>query len=59
MQNQAAIPLLLIGLIAIHFLTLNNGIQMYKKINPKHHLIRVGISIFLIVLTVQALRVNL
>ena len=54
MQNYIALPLLLIGLIAIHFLTLNNGMQMYKKINAKHHLIRVGISIFLIVLTANS-----
>ena len=40
---------LTIGLILIHIATINNGFKMYGKINLKHHIVRLGISIALIV----------
>ena len=42
-----AIPLLVIGLIAIHLLTINNGLHMHGKIKPGHHLLRLAFSLIL------------
>lgn len=38
---------LTLGLIAIHLLTINNGLKLYGKINPGHHLFRLAISAIL------------
>lgn len=51
-QGQMGVTMLIVGLVAIHLLTLNNGWYMYGKINLRHHLLRLGISILLLVLTV-------
>lgn len=42
--------LLLTGLIMIHIAAIRNGLNMYGKLNLKHHLVRLGISILIIVL---------
>lgn len=49
-RSSAAFPVLLVGLAAIHGLAINNGHKMFGKINPTHHLARLGVSILLIVL---------
>lgn len=38
------------GLVLIHISTIFNGLKMYGKINPKHHIIRLIFSLILIVL---------
>lgn len=40
--------ILILGLLLIHFSAINNGFKMYGKINKKHHLIRLLISILII-----------
>lgn len=47
-----AIYLLIIGLLLIHAAAINNGFKMYGRINIKHHLIRLSVSILIIVLFV-------
>jgi len=42
--------LLITGLIMIHIAAIRNGLKMYGKLNLKHHLVRLGISILIIVL---------
>ena len=37
---------LILGLLLIHFSAINNGFKLYGKINIKHHLIKLIISIF-------------
>ena len=44
------IYILIIGLILIHISAINNGYKMYGKINPKHHMVRLCISIVIIIL---------
>jgi uncharacterized membrane protein len=43
------IYVLITGLISIHVSAINNGYKMYGRINPKHHVIRLCISIALII----------
>lgn len=45
-----SITLLIVGLIAIHILTLINGYRLYGKINIKHHIIRFILSAIIVVL---------
>ena len=40
--------ILILGLLLIHFSAINNGFKLYGKINIKHHLIRLIISILII-----------
>jgi hypothetical protein len=42
--------ILIIGLVAIHTLTIINGFHLYGKVNIRHHLFRFVVSIFLLVL---------
>lgn len=49
-RSGATLPVLGIGLAAIHGLAINNGLKMFGKINPTHHLARLGVSILLMVL---------
>ena len=46
-----AVWVLLFGLLAIHLLTLENGMKMHGKINPGHHLLRLAISLALLIPT--------
>jgi hypothetical protein len=46
--------LIFIGLLAIHLLAINNGLKMYGKINPRHHLARLALSLFILGLTFWA-----
>jgi hypothetical protein len=39
------------GLVAIHALAINNGLKMFGKINPSHHVARLVISVVLLALT--------
>jgi hypothetical protein len=52
--SAAALPVLVAGLIAIHVLAVNNGLKMYGRINPGHHLVRLLVSLILIALTYLA-----
>jgi hypothetical protein len=51
-----ALWVLVIGLLGIHVLAINNGIKMFGKINPSHHLARLLISILLVTLTYLGLK---
>lgn len=42
------IPVLVIGLLAIHGLTIRNGLYLYGKINIQHHIFRFVISLILL-----------
>jgi len=42
--------LLILGLVLIHITAISNGFRIHGKINPKHHIIRLGISILIIAL---------
>lgn len=44
------IYLLIAALLLIHIVAIDNGINMYGKINPKHHIIRLCISTLIIIL---------
>jgi hypothetical protein len=46
-QLSFALIVLLIGLAAVHLLTLNNGYHLYGKINLQHHIVRLVISVTL------------
>lgn len=48
--QSKTIYLLVTGLISIHIAAIDNGYKMYGKINFKHHIIRLIISILIIVL---------
>jgi len=52
----SALWLLLLGLVGIHALAINNGFQLYGKLNPSHHLGRLFISILLFGLTYLVLK---
>lgn len=39
------VTLLLAGLIAVHILAIINGMRMFGRINPAHHLVRLGGSV--------------
>ncbi len=47
MRLPVALVLLVIGLVAIHLLTINNGFHLHGKINPAHHLLRLAVSVIL------------
>jgi hypothetical protein len=53
---RSSICLLVVGLLGIHALAVNNGLRMFGKINPTHHLGRFVISIALITLTYLGLK---
>jgi hypothetical protein len=42
--------ILVIGLMIIHGSAISNGFHMFGRINPRHHVIRLGVSIFIIAL---------
>ena len=44
--------MLAISLLLIHITAIVNGLKMYGRINPRHHVIRLSISMLLIVLFV-------
>lgn len=46
------IYLLILGLLLIHTAAISNGLIMYGKINIKHHIIRLCISLSIIILFV-------
>ena len=50
------IPVLVIGLLAIHGLTIRNGLYLYGKINIQHHIFRFVISIVLLGLALISLQ---
>ena len=50
------IPVLVIGLLAIHGLTIRNGLYLYGKINIQHHIFRFVISIILLGLALISLQ---
>lgn len=52
----SAIWLLVLGLLGIHGLAVNNGLKMFGKINPSHHLARLVISVVLFTLTFLGLK---
>lgn len=47
MKLPFALWILGIGLIAIHLLTVKNGLSLYGRLNPVHHLFRLVISLAL------------
>ena len=55
-RSSTALWVLLIGLLGIHGLAINNGLRMFGRINPFHHLARSVISIVLFVLTYLGLK---
>jgi len=42
------LPALVVGLTAIHGLTIRNGLYLHGKITPQHHIFRFAISIVLV-----------
>ena len=42
------------GLVAIHLLAINYGLKIVGKINPRHHLTRLALSLFILGLTFWA-----
>ncbi|MBT3188253.1 MAG: hypothetical protein HN736_02980 [Anaerolineae bacterium] len=44
-QIQLAFYALLAGLIALHIVAIKNDLAMHGKINPKHHIVRLIISL--------------
>lgn len=55
-KESYPIYLLVTGLILIHMAAIDNGIKLFGKINPLHHIIRLCISILLIVLYIKIRR---
>lgn len=49
--TQHALVALLVSLLALHSLTIQNGLRMHGKINWSHHYGRLGLSILLMSLT--------
>ncbi|MBI5297233.1 MAG: hypothetical protein HY869_17280 [Chloroflexi bacterium] len=52
----SAFWLLLLGLVGIHALAINNGFQLYGRLNPSHHIGRLFASILLFGLTYLVLK---
>ena len=48
--SGASLWVLVIGLLGIHILAIYNGLNMFGKITPSHHLVRLVISSILIAL---------
>lgn len=44
------IYLFITGLVFIHISAINNGFKMYGKINIKHHIVRLSVSMLMVVL---------
>ena len=55
-RNSLVLGILLAGLLGIHGLAIRNGIQMFGKINPSHHLARFIVSAVLVTLTYFGLK---
>ncbi len=53
--SQYTLPVLLVGLAALHALAVVNGKHMHGKINWRHHLLRGVLSLTLIAMTVLGL----
>lgn len=45
-----SIIMLISGLLLIHIASINNGLRMYGEIHLRHHIIKLGISMVLVVL---------
>ncbi|MFN8411505.1 MAG: hypothetical protein U0Z26_03870 [Anaerolineales bacterium] len=56
MKLSSALLVLAIGLIIIHLLAIHNGLYLYGKINPSHHMFRLMVSAILFGLAFWALR---
>jgi len=56
LHQRFALGILVIGLLSIHALTINNGLKMFGKINPSHHLARLVLSAILIALAYFGLK---
>lgn len=56
LKESIAFWALIVGLAGIHLLAINNGLKMYKKINPAHHLIRLAVSLALLGLAYLGLK---
>jgi hypothetical protein len=55
MQLSFSLFVLMIGLLAIHLLTINNGYRLHGKINLRHHLFRLVVSVILVFLSFWSL----
>jgi hypothetical protein len=51
LDSPSALWILIVGLFGIHVLALNNGVKLFGKINPSHHLARLIVSVVLVILT--------
>lgn len=56
LHQRLALGILVIGLLGIHALTINNGLKMFGKISPSHHLARLVVSAILIALAYFGLK---
>lgn len=56
LRSPYALWVLAIGLAGIHLLAINNGLKMFGRINPSHHLVRLLISLVLLGLAYISLR---
>ena len=54
--SGASLWVLVVGLLGIHALAINNGLRMFGKITPSHHLVRLAISVVLIALNYLAMK---
>jgi hypothetical protein len=50
LRTMTSLWVLLAGLVGIHLLAINNGLKMFRRINPGHHLIRLVVSLVLLAL---------
>ena len=55
-KSSFVLGILLAGLLGIHALAIRNGMQMFGKINPSHHLARFIVSAVLVTLTYFGLK---
>jgi hypothetical protein len=51
-----SLPVMVVGLVGIHLLAINNGLKIFGKINPSHHLFRLLVSLTLLGLALLGLR---
>ncbi len=49
-QRHNLILYLCSGLVLIHISAVNNGLHLNKKLNPRHHMIRMVLSILIVTL---------
>lgn len=47
-SKDSVIYILVLGLVIIHFTSIRNGIELYGKINYKHHIIRLAVSLLIL-----------